>query len=77
MNKKFLSIFLFSVLILLSSGCKKNPFDHRTKYLGDYDFTNSWSSWSMIGPSTASGVAYSVGRVEYGEDEMPEADKYS
>lgn len=65
-KSRFIFLLLFS--IFLNSGCKKNPFDYRTKYLGDYEFVDSWSSWSMVGPSNSSGVNYSTGKVEYGND---------
>ena len=32
-------LFFFAVFLLLATGCKKDPFDHRSKYLGDYNFT--------------------------------------
>ncbi|CAN5509448.1 hypothetical protein BH10BAC1_BH10BAC1_09900 [soil metagenome] len=71
MNKKwFLIISCFAVLILIVS-CKKNPFDYRTKYIGDYDFVNSWTSYNMSAtPPTSSGITYSTGKIDYGKDGM-------
>lgn len=68
MNKKVHIALLLLLFVALNYGCKKNPFDYRTKYLGDYEFVDSWSSWSMVGPSNSSGVNYSTGKVEYGND---------
>ena len=63
-NRQILFFILFSTL--LSYGCKKNPFDYRTKYLGDYDFVRDYTSW-VTGGSTTSGTISREGRVEYGE----------
>ena len=35
---KILRNLILVFLILITIGCKKNPFDSRTKYLGDYNF---------------------------------------
>ena len=64
MNKK-LNI-LFCLLIFLNLGCKKNPLDYRTKYLGDYDFVRNYTSWTPGGPTT-SGTISKTGKVEYGD----------
>jgi hypothetical protein len=45
MKKKLLYILLVSLGL---TACKKNPFDYRSKYLGDYEFTTTISSWNMI-----------------------------
>ncbi len=34
------------ILCFFMFGCKKNPFDYRTKYLGDYIFVVHNSSWN-------------------------------
>jgi len=69
MNKKFQIIFAF--FILLNVGCKKNPFDYRTKYIGDYDFVNSWSYYCMSStPPSNSGVIYTSGRIEHEKEDM-------
>lgn len=39
MNKPKMKQFLLFVLVLSVFGCKKDPFDSRTKYLGDYNFS--------------------------------------
>jgi hypothetical protein len=40
MNKPLMKrSFTFFVLLLLVIGCKKDPFDNRSKYLGDYTFS--------------------------------------
>lgn len=40
MNKLLMKrSFSFFVLLLLVIGCKKDPFDNRSKYIGDYTFT--------------------------------------
>jgi hypothetical protein len=67
LNKK--SNIVFPILILFVSifGCKKNPFDYRTKYIGDWDFSYSWSRWSPADSATLSGITYSQGSIEYGD----------
>lgn len=64
--KKKLHIVLFLLTsILLTQGCKKNPFDYRTKYVGDYNFVTSYIS--STGGTTTSGTLYSSGKVEYAD----------
>jgi len=39
MNKPKMKQFLLFVLVLSVFGCKKDPLDSRTQYLGDYNFS--------------------------------------
>ena len=63
MNKIFIIILACMILI----GCKKNPFDYRTKYVGDYKFEISVSAWNPV--QGEFDTSYSVdGRIDYGSD---------
>ena len=66
MKGKFKIVVFLAFSILLIAGCKKNPFDYRTKYIGDYDFLRNYTSW-VTGGSTTSGTISKTGRVEYGD----------
>lgn len=66
LHRRSYLFLLFFIPALLSPGCKKNPFDYRSKYIGDYDFVKSWSHWSTADSAIISGTTYSNGRVEYG-----------
>jgi hypothetical protein len=63
--KKIIIIFICSFLVL---GCKKNPFDFRTKFLGTYHFSvheKYYSSGSGIKDTTY----YFDGEINYGDNE--------
>ena len=61
--KKYLIITLICILIF---GCKKNPFDYRAKYLGDYSFAIHSSSWN---PLSQLDTTYTMqGKIDYGSD---------
>ena len=62
--KKYLIIAL--VLIVLF-GCKKNPFDYRTKYFGDYNFAIHKTTWTILGQTTDT-TYNSTGIVDYSEE---------
>lgn len=58
-------IFLYAIFCQLILGCKKNPFDYRTKYVGDYSFTIHYSSWSPFYGQFD--TTYSIdGKIDYG-----------
>lgn len=66
--KKSYVIFLILTLLVFIYGCEKNPFDYRTKYIGDYKFLDSWTSYNMSSsPPTSSGTRETIGKIEYGE----------
>lgn len=68
MIKKVHIILLVLLLLISSIGCEKNPFDYRTKYIGEYKFTDSWTSYNMSSsPPTSSGTRETNGKMEYGE----------
>lgn len=68
MKKKIHIPLLIIFFVALNYGCKKNPFDYRTKYIGDYTFTDSWTSYNMAAsPPTNSGIRETNGKIEYGE----------
>ena len=59
----FTSVFLLSIIF----GCEKIPFDFRNKYVGDYEFEYSYSSWQInIGVYETDTINYS-GKVYYDE----------
>ena len=65
MKNKF--IILFCCLIMF--GCKKNPFDYRNKYLGNYNFVVHETAWVLaIGTTLDTTFSYN-GKVSYGSDE--------
>ena len=71
MNNNKYFYFIFFAVLLFSVGCEKNPFAYRSKYVGDYDFVNSWSSYNMsLTPPTSSGTSYTSGKIEYGKKGM-------
>jgi hypothetical protein len=62
-NTILLLLFLCSLF-----GCKKDPFDYRTKYLGDYNFVIHYDSWNPL--SGHIDTTYSKdGKIDYGSDE--------
>ena len=63
--KNLLFIVFCSITVL---GCKKNPFDYRTKFLGAYSFTVHESSYD---PSVGSldTTYYYEGKITTGSDE--------
>ena len=62
--KKYLIISLGCILIF---GCKKDPFDYRTKYVGDYSFVIHYSSWNPLNGQFD--TTYSIdGKIDYGSD---------
>ncbi len=65
MKYKSLLAFLFISLVLINFSCKKNVFDFRNKYVGDYEFVYTYSSWQMNLGVYASGTNNYSGRVYY------------
>ena len=59
---------IFLMMILFMYGCKKNPFDYRTKYLGDYIFVEYNSSWNPIDGYRDTSYTRE-GEILYGSDE--------
>ncbi len=66
---KRLGLLLLPIVfcLLLFAQCKKNPFNYRTKYLGDYTFTVHKILWSMspLGTNIDTNYFYD-GKIEYG-----------
>lgn len=55
-------------LLLLSSllwSCKKNLFDYRNKFIGDYNFLVHKTAWSLSGPFIDTTYSYQ-GRIQIG-----------
>jgi hypothetical protein len=63
MNKIIAAAF---IIVFTLASCKKNPFDYRTKYIGDYHFYISTSSYTM-GSGTTNSSFETEGRIEYGD----------
>ena len=40
-------ILILLFCIFLVTGCQKNPFDYRTKFVGDYNFTVRLTTWTI------------------------------
>lgn len=60
---------LFTILFccLVMFGCKKNPFDYRTKYLGNYRFLIHEVDW-WAGGGHLDTTYYADGGIDYGYD---------
>lgn len=66
MRLKMKNILPFLFLCLAMLGCKKNPFDYRTKYIGKWEFVVQSHSWT---PNSYKDTTYTtVGRIDYGGD---------
>jgi hypothetical protein len=63
------SILLFFLIAI--SSCEKQPFDYRTKYIGDYTFSIHFKSWAGVYPpySEVDTSYTSEGWIEYGLNE--------
>jgi len=48
------------------TGCEKNPFDYRSKFLGNYDFSIHHSAWNLNGTTLDTTYNYS-GEIMEGE----------
>ena len=72
--RKLFTIFLFCVLI---SGCKKDPFDYRTKFVGDYDFTVHLTTFNINGWPTSDITYPYKGKIWYDENETMVSLKFS
>jgi len=59
---------LFLFLLISICSCKKNPFDYRTRYIGDYTFSVHFKSWAGVHPDVSvTDTSYtSEGRIDYG-----------
>lgn len=62
--KHFLVVFTFLLLVI---GCKKNPFDYRTKYIGKWNFTVHQRSWTLNGNNNDT-TYQTVGTIKYGSE---------
>ncbi len=40
-------ILIFLLCVFLVAGCQKNPFDYRTKFVGNYNFTVRLTTWTI------------------------------
>ncbi len=63
--KKIFLLILFSCSFF---GCKKNPFDYRTKYLGNYNFIVNYSSWNGLEGQHDTTYVFNNGKIDYGTD---------
>ena len=63
---KFFSFLTISLFFITS--CKKTPIDYREKYLGDYTFLYSYSSWSINNSESTTEEKESTGEVYYNGD---------
>lgn len=62
---KLYTFFTISILSFVFFGCEKIPFDSRNKYVGDYNFEYSYSSWQLnLGIYASDTINYS-GKVYY------------
>jgi hypothetical protein len=61
--KKLFTI-LFCCLVLF--GCKKNIFDYRSKFLGNYNFSVHESAWTIYGQTLDTSYSYN-GTISYGK----------
>ncbi|RLD89775.1 MAG: hypothetical protein DRJ02_00305 [Bacteroidetes bacterium] len=52
--------------LLYVTGCAKNPFDHRTKYIGDYDFRIDFSCTPSLGNCDT--TYHYQGNIDYSDD---------
>ncbi|MDY0217470.1 MAG: hypothetical protein RBS19_11005 [Bacteroidales bacterium] len=71
------SLALLIVVLMSHSACKKIPFDHRDKYLGDWTFDVHYHSFTMN-----EGVLYNYsethnGKIEYGKEKSKILIKYA
>jgi hypothetical protein len=59
---------LFLFLLISICSCEKNPFDYRTRYIGDYTFSVHRKSWVGVIPDVSvTDTSYtSEGRIDYG-----------
>jgi hypothetical protein len=65
-TRNFLKIVLTTLVInTIPFSCKKQLFDYRNKYTGDYDFTYSYSSWIVNQGTVSSGTSNYSGKVYY------------
>ena len=60
---KFLKYF--SILCILTLGCKKRPFDYRNKYCGNYDFHYIEIPWTSINGNLSPNEGSYTGKVYY------------
>ena len=58
-------IFLLSLFAII--GCKKDPFDYRTKYIGDYTFLIHSKTYIMFDPPIDTSY-YQDGYIGYGSE---------
>jgi hypothetical protein len=65
---KIKHLFVLILMLFLFIGCKKSPFDYRTKYLGDYRFTIHKLAW-YAGNTHIDTIYYYEGRIDYGNDD--------
>jgi len=68
MRALILLSFLILFSLIFSSACKKNPFDFRSKYTGDYEFTYSYSSWNINVGVYDADTLYYAGNIYYEND---------
>ena len=62
--KKILWLVFFCLLL---SGCKKNPFDYRTKFIGKFNFSVHNTAWTLSGPTLDTTYSYS-GEIQNGSE---------
>lgn len=55
-------------LLLFVLGCKKNPFDYRTKYIGKWNFTVHQKSWTLNNGFNNDTTYQTVGTIKYGSE---------
>lgn len=67
-NKNIKNLFAIIFCIMVIAGCKKNPFDYRSKFLGDYNFTVHFTSYGGgVNPIVSTDTVYNyIGKVEFG-----------
>jgi len=76
-HQRLFSVVLLTVVLSANSACKKVPFDHRNKYLGEWSFDVHYSSFTMN-----EGVLYDYsetykGEIVYGEEKSNIIIKYA
>ena len=64
-------IYLIFFLCLVFYGCKKNPLDYRTKFLGEYNFEIYQTSWWHSGPRPDTNYI-SEGKIEIASEDRIE-----
>ncbi len=65
MQARFSSGLFVVLFLLLAGACKKTALDYRNKYVGDFNFIYSYSTWDINQGVYASDTIYYSGEILY------------